>query len=179
MVFFVFVLHNNVYKHPNTRKKIVPKVLMQSFCVSLCSRCWCVASDLWGGDRQQAGGLQLVDPSIQDTHPREIYLNQVWCKLGRKRGEKYRVKALSFVPSGNPQQNLITVLHNVPRLSSHLNQSSISLLVHASVTLSWTDYSNTFSPRHPEQYHWIITDAGIKLFSLSSKIQLVCLKIPA
>lgn len=42
-------------------------------------------SDLGGGDSQEASGLQLVDPSIQDANPWEIDLDQVCCKLQCKK----------------------------------------------------------------------------------------------
>lgn len=60
--FLVFVLHNNVYKHPNT-KEIVPKILMQSFCP------FALGADVWlqicgeGTVSRPVGFSLLIPPS--------------------------------------------------------------------------------------------------------------------
>lgn len=76
--------------------------------------CGDTCSDLRGRDGQESSGLQLVDPTVQDRDPLEIYLDQVYCKLGGQ--EKKGTSSYSFLPANIqnawhfPEQSLTSVI---------------------------------------------------------------------
>lgn len=85
-------------------------------------------SDLGGGDSQEASGLQLVDPSIQDANPWESDLDQVCCKLQWKKKNPVRIP-----PPGNCQNCQWFIIIAQPAFTFFFIQNSMQVLSNAHV----------------------------------------------
>lgn len=155
------------------KKKLFPK--------SLCSLSACpfvLGADVWlqicgeGTVSRPVGFSLLIPPSRIHTRGKftltrcDANWEGIW-------EEKYRVKALSFVPSGNPESHH-SIMHRVPTLIRAVFQFWFMPHLH-SAPITATPFSPVWVHVIQNNNTGIITNAGINLFSLSSKIQLVYL----
>lgn len=74
-----------------------------------------VWSDLGGRYSQEAGGLQLVDASVQDANAWKSYFDQVGCKLWERKGGKG--DSSSLVLSHIPSLRLLLLLSSQTRFT--------------------------------------------------------------